>query len=113
MGRGVALQASTRYPGLALHFGKLLKLHGNKVMVLGEYDNVQLVSFPVKIHWGHRARFDLIQKSAKQLVALTSLEGWDSVLVPRPGCGNGGLLWSDVRPWIEKILDDRFIIVHV
>lgn len=30
--------------------------------------------------------------------------GIDSIAMPALGCGNGGLLWSDVQPLIEKHL---------
>lgn len=37
--------------------------------------------------------------------------GYSEVVLPRPGAGNGGLEWKDVRPILEEILDDRFTIL--
>ena len=34
-----------------------------------------------------------------------------NVALPRPGCANGGLNWEDVKPHLERILDDRVTIV--
>jgi len=33
--------------------------------------------------------------------------------LPRPGCGNGGLVWDEVRMLItlQAPLDDRFLVV--
>lgn len=121
MGRGVALQASKTYPGLAKWFGGMLKDYGNHVMPLMRISNSsRLVSFPVKYHWRDDADFDLIERSAIELAQLVLLEhdmrvpalrDRTRIVLPRPGCGNGRLDWDDVRPVIEPHLDDRFWIV--
>ena len=109
MGRGVALQASQRYPGLALKIGQAVKLRGNRLHMMGS-----LCTFPVKHEWHQKADKALIVQSARQLQILADacqkeIGPWRFVL-PRPGCGNGGLTWDEVRPLIEDILPDN---VHV
>ncbi|WP_275451504.1 macro domain-containing protein [Geobacter anodireducens] len=52
-----------------------------------------------------------IRRSAAELRALADREGWTRVIVPRPGCGGGGLAWQDVRPLLADILDDRFTMI--
>jgi hypothetical protein len=38
---------------------------------------------------------------------------WQRVVLPRAGCGNGGLNWEmAVRPVLADILDDRFIALE-
>lgn len=122
MGRGVARQARDRYKGLDRYFGLLLKERGNVPMVLmrlgdrvppstGPVDPV-LVSFPVKRHWRERANLQLIRYSARLLVELADREGWQHIVLPRPGCGNGGRDWvSEVQPILLPILDDRFTVM--
>ena len=35
------------------------------------------------------------------------------IALPRPGCGNGGLIWDDIKGYIEYMLpEDRFIVVE-
>ncbi len=71
-----------------------------------------LASFPVKRHWHEAADPELIRSSARQLVALADKFGYERVVLPRPGCGNGRLSWEGIRPILAGILDDRFTVVH-
>lgn len=110
MGRGVALQAKQRYPGVELVLGSYLKSSG---LCLVYMESQKLVSFPVKYHWHQQADLRLIERSAKSLVQLSKLYGWKTVVLPRPGCGNGGLDWEDVKPVIAPILKSkRFVVIE-
>jgi hypothetical protein len=108
MGRGIAKQASIRFPGLARDLGGLLKSGGNRINLFVGW---RLITFPVKHHWSEQADIALIEKSAKALAELNIFR--NLVYLPRPGCGNGGLTWTDVRPVIAPILDDRFTVVEI
>jgi O-acetyl-ADP-ribose deacetylase (regulator of RNase III) len=84
-------------------------MSGNQVHWLNE----KIVSFPVKHQWfDEKADIFLIRRSAKQLVDLANMTNWQTIAMPRPGCGNGGLDWEDVKPVIESILDDRFVVIQ-
>lgn len=107
MGRGCAREARDRFPWIAKWLGDFIKLYGNHVYYLGE----GIVSFPVKHNWWKKSDFTLIERSTQELVAITNKMRWPIVVVPRPGCGNGGLDWKDVKPILEKYLDDRFKII--
>lgn len=121
MGRGVALQAALRFPALALDLGERLRRHGNWLHWFPPY---RIVTFPVKEHWRDQASFGLIARSAKELSVwldqVTSEPLGPALLTPirppiflvRPGCGNGGLDWSQVKPMIEPLLDNRFVVVE-
>lgn len=111
MGRGVAKQASLMFPHVARKLAQLLQGNGNHVHILIYERTLVLVSFPVKHHYWEEADVALIAQSAHELMQLTNMMGWKRVLLPRPGCGNGGLTWAQVRPVIEKICDDRICVV--
>lgn len=129
MGRGCALEAKERIPGLAKFLGELIRRHGNRSYDLSraahDYSSpvspfvnpivVPIITFPVKYHWHEKANRQLIRVSAQSL-AIKANWGWPaqrpgSYVLPRPGCGNGGLRWEDVKPILDPILDDRFTCI--
>jgi hypothetical protein len=118
MGRGCALEAAKKWPELPQILGSKITDHGNRVHVLlgrAGPDNA-LLSFPVKHRWMEKADLELIRASAYQLEHIITEIEWGApdqlvVVLPRPGCGNGGLKWEDVKPVLEPILDDRFHVI--
>ena len=112
MGRGIALEAAQRYPDLPKMLGRCVRAQGNLVFsVWPEGSDAAIVSFPTKYHWSEGSKLDLIERSAHRLLALTNEMKWNVVVLPWPGCGNGGLKPIDVRPVIGPILDDRFVVL--
>ncbi len=107
MGKGVAKQAAERFPELRGQLGRLLQVRGNHVheILLG------LVSFPVEETPFSLPELSLIKRSAEELRQLADQCGWAVVVVPRPGCGGGGMRWQEVKPVLEEYFDDRFIVV--
>ncbi len=106
-GRGCARQAQERFPDLPLRLGRLLVQHGNHVVSLGS----GLVTFPVEESPWANPDYRLISRSARELRELADREGWEMVVVPRPGCGGGGLDWREVRPLLAEHLDGRFYVI--
>jgi len=109
MGRGVALQAKNRFPELPKILGDLLKKYGNQVYYI---TTIHIFTFPVKHNWYEKADLDLIEKSCREL-GRSNCPGIEPYYMVRPGCGNGGLDWKNVKPILEKYLDDRFTIVEI
>lgn len=116
MGRGVALQAKQRFPELPEELGYRLSYEGNLPFEFRQY---RILTFPVKSEWWQRANVDLIEQSWIHLrcVVVDELTVFRQLIPPiymvRPGCGNGGLDWEDVKPILEKYLDDRFVVVEI
>lgn len=107
MPRGCARQAVERFPDLPVILGPLLVNHGNHVFDLGR----RLVSFPIEEDPYQTPELRLIEQSCRELVELADYKGWQKVVVPRPGCGGGGLFWDDVKPVLEQHFDDRFHVI--
>jgi len=106
-GSGVTLQATVRFPWLAAKLGCSVRVHGSHVFALGE----GIVSFPVEETAWSLPDPRIISRSAEELRQLADCAGWQRILVPRPGCGGGGLLWKDVRPLLEPWFDSRFTVI--
>jgi hypothetical protein len=108
-GHGVAKQAAFRFPGLAKKLGGLLAERGNHVFDLG----CGIATFPVEETPWSQPDLSLITRSASELRILTDSAGWRQVVVPRPGCGGGGLVWKDVQPLLVPWFDGRFVVISM
>lgn len=106
MGRGLALDTKNKYPDFPKQLGIRLQKLGNRVFVFYDYE---IITFPVKHHWKHPADYNLIHRSAYQLVEMVDLMGLTEVFLPHVGCGNGRLDWDQVKYRISHVLDNRFV----
>jgi hypothetical protein len=108
MGAGVALQAKERFPHLPRMLAGWVNQYGNRPFLCRKEG---LITFPTKKHWRERSDIELIVRSARLVVDIVDKYDIRSVVLTRPGCGNGGLRWEDVLPFLEVIFDDRFTVV--
>lgn len=108
MGRGNAFEATKRFPQLEAQLGKHLRENGNHVGFIG----IKLLAFPTKNEWHQKSDLDLIQRSCRELMEIVKRENC-TVLLPRPGVGNGKLDWNgQVLPLLEQELkDDRIYVI--
>lgn len=113
MGRGCAWEAAQIMPWLPESLGLSLKRDGNIVQNFGFRSEIGkwLLSMPVKHNWFESADINLIEESAHGLRYLAHIYQLDNIVMPRPGCGNGNLDWAKVKPILENILDDRFVVI--
>ncbi|QMU72578.1 macro domain-containing protein [Streptacidiphilus sp. P02-A3a] len=112
MGKGIALQFKRAYPANfddyktacdhdevavgRMHVHHMSQLDGPRF----------IINFPTKRHWRSPSRLEDISSGLAALREVIISEGITSIAVPPLGCGNGGLLWQDVAPLIERALGD-------
>lgn len=118
MGRGSAKEAADRWNFLPALLGEQITKFGNEVFIWSlmyieeeEVETKNILTMPVKHNWWEPADIFLIHKSAMDLKAEVDMWNFKSVVMGRPGCGNGGLDWDSVRPVLENVLDDRFVAI--
>ncbi len=108
MGRGIAFEAKLKFPGLDARIVSAIRVFGNHLYMMWEDG---LCTFPTKEHWRHQSSIDLIKRSAEEL-AIYAKRFPDKIFVlPRPGCGYGGLTWEFVKVNIKDILPDNVEVI--
>lgn len=124
MGRGCAREAAQKFPPLPRKLGAAIRAGGNVVHYFDQEDlgyvgePTGLFSFPVKHHWSERADLDLIRQSAERLgtiaresqIQMPDMGIFPIYVLPRPGCGNGGRTWAEVRPLLVDLPENVHVI---
>lgn len=116
MGKGLALQASRRFPKLSLQYGNYLRNCNDGSIKPIHYSDYNLIMFPSKYNWRDKADYDLIIKSMKGLHDICISNNIKRVVMPRVGCGDGKLDWNVVKKKISDMLDVEdieFIIAKI
>lgn len=122
MGAGLAKTAADKYPELPEWYGKKCQKFRSDIGTL-PYKKGRLFLFPTKelanqpwMSWNQDSSLSLIQKSTIQLALWVNLlenEGHKFIKpigVPLVGCQNGNLKPKQVKPILEKHLDQRFVL---
>lgn len=117
MGAGVAKLFRDALPGIDFTLGRMIQNGHIGTTFLGTFpyreNMISVAAFPTKNDWRQPSSKDLIRKSTKELLALTTIMDFHKIYLPRPGCQNGGLSWYEVKPILNEILDHRFVITHL
>lgn len=109
MGRGIALEAKTRYPQLPYDFGKSLQDLGNNfVDFIGRYEETPIWYFMVKNHWANDADLGIIATSVWTLREKFK-KSTKRIDLNFPGIGNGKLKRDSVLYLLEDLPDNIHI----
>ncbi len=112
MGRGIALQFKNAFPENFKSYVAACERHEVRpgqmlVFKTGGLTNPKyIINFPTKRHWRGKSRFEDIEAGLVALVNEIRSRDIQSIAIPPLGSGLGGLDWSNVRPRIERTLQE-------
>lgn len=112
MGKGIALMFKERFPENYELYHAACKSDEVRVgrMFVTETSELSgprwIINFPTKQHWRRKTKLEWVTEGLKDLRRVIEERGISSIAIPPLGCGNGGLDWQDVRPYIENSLAD-------
>ena len=120
MGRGIALQFKNAFPENFKSYVAACERHEVRpgqmlVFKTGGLTNPKyIINFPTKRHWRGKSRIEDIEAGLVALVNEIRSRDIQSIAIPPLGSGLGGLDWSNVRPRIERTLQElpnlRFVV---
>lgn len=118
MGKGIALEFKKRFPQMFKDYQLACK---NKEVQIGKcwlwknedlFNQINIVCYPTKLHWKDSSKYEYIEKALPLFLELT--KKFEYVVIPRLGCGCGGLDWNKVKNIIFEPLNDssvKYILV--
>lgn len=108
MGKGLALQFKQCFP---LNFKVYAEACARGEVQVGRMFVVKttnragprlIINFPTKKHWRDPSRLEYVRTGLDALFHEVRTRDIRSIAIPPLGCGNGGLVWSEVRPMIDR-----------
>lgn len=107
MGKGIAYQFKLQFPDNNKDYIKACQSGNLKIGKL-HYTVEQgkiIINFPTKDKWRAKSKISYIEMGLDALVDLIKQLNIKSISIPPLGSGNGGLVWGDVKPLIERKLE--------
>ena len=111
MGRGLALQFKKVFPENFKSYAVACKQKEVQPGQMFVYETGRLrnpryiINFPTKRHWRENSRMEDIDAGLIALAEEIRSHNIQSIAIPPLGSGLGGLDWFEVRPRIEKMLE--------
>ena len=109
MGKGLAAEFKTRFPGNFAKYKAACDAGMVRVGTIFPYylrpDMAPQViyNFPTKDHWRNPSRLKWVEDGLLDLVTHLKITPITSIGIPALGCGEGGLGWHDVYPRIVSL----------
>jgi O-acetyl-ADP-ribose deacetylase (regulator of RNase III) len=119
MGKGIALQFKKRYPAMFHHYRTACARGKVKIGKMFVYEHHDLngkriiINFPTKIHWQESSAYKFIIAGLMDLVDVIVKRDIKSIAIPPLGCGNGNLMWVNVKKMMEEQLSAMPIDIRI
>ena len=117
MGKGIAYQFKNKFPEMNKDYIKICKkneLIPGKLHCYDTGDRI-IVNFPTKNKWREKSKIEYIISGLDALVDVIKVYNISSVAIPPLGCGNGGLVWAEVKEIMTQKLKDisEYIDIYI
>ena len=119
MGKGLAYQFKKKFPETYIDYSKVCKagkltpgqlhyhIEKEKIIInLPTEKEKIIVNFPTKSSWREKSKMEYIEKGLDALILLIKQLNIKSIAIPPLGCGNGGLVWGNVKDLIISKLGE-------
>lgn len=116
MGKGIALEFKRAYPNMFADYAKRCRRKEVRPGVPYLYIDAsgkRIINFPTKYHWRNGSQIEWIVAGLEYIAGHAKVWEITSLALTPPGCGNGGLEWCMVYPFVESILGRMRIPVYV
>jgi len=118
MGKGIAYQFKKKFPENFKSYKDACTSGSLKIGTIHCFreNNKIVINFPTKNKWRENSKMEYIHLGLKELVKILELGHINSIAIPPLGCGNGGLNWNEVRPFIlsqlQSVAENIEIIIY-
>lgn len=119
MGKGIALQFKNQFPENFKAYRNACKTGKIGIGELFVFDELTvdgpklIINFPTKTDWRKPSEYTYIEAGLQALAKLIQEYNLTSVALPPLGAGNGGLIWSNVKPLIDAHLSGLTCHIYV
>lgn len=116
MGKGIAKEFKERYPQMFKEYQILCKngkIKPGQPYYFHDLTGTSVINFPTKDHWRSPSKFSYIIDGLNWFRNSYKDLGITSVAFPPLGCGNGGVNWEDVGPYMYKMLNNLPIEIEI
>jgi O-acetyl-ADP-ribose deacetylase (regulator of RNase III) len=113
MGKGIAKGFKEKFPDMFYWYKNICnkkKLKVGQCIVWNNHEEYAIpktiINFPTKYHWKQPSRIEYIETGLQDLRSIIPWIYCKSISIPKLGCSNGGLKWTEVKPIIIDTLKD-------